>query len=148
MLGQDAKQRVDYANKQHSQLSHNFTVFCEAARTENQALKQSGIKVDFKEKYLHAHFLDEELIFKYKPVLHNDSIKGSIIVAHREKELDHSLKITPVTEIYFDHLGNVLDGKEMKARDVTINEAYRLVIEAASKFLDSTYFKTLSYEDS
>jgi len=141
MLSLSQKERVDFATSEHSKLAHNFTVFCEAARNASKNLKSSGIKVDFIEKYLHAHFLDEELIFKYKPVIHNNSINGSIAVFHCEKEIDHSLKITLITEIYFDHLGNILDSVEMKARNLTINEADSLVIEAASKFLESDYFK-------
>ena len=148
MLSQDPKQRVDYANNKHSELVHNFTVFCEAARNANHDLKNSGIKVDFKEKYLHAHFLDEELIFKYKPVVHNDKIIGMISVLHCETDIHHCHTVTPVAEIYFDELGNILDSVDMKARNLTVKEADSLVIEAASKFLDSAYFRATSYANS
>jgi hypothetical protein len=148
MLSQDPKELVNYANTKHSELVHNFTVFCEAARNANHDLKHSGIKVDFKEKYLHAHFLDEELIFKYKPVIYNDSLIGMISVLHCETDIHHCHTVTPVSEIYFDHHGNVLDSKDMNTRDLTMNDAYRLVIEAASKLLNSVYFRPANYTDS
>ena len=148
MLSQDPKELVNYANTRHSELVHNFTVFCEAARNANHDLKHSGIKVDFKEKYLHAHFLDEELIFKYKPVLHDDNIIGMISILHCETDIHHCHTVTPVSEIYFDQNGNVLDSKDIKVRDLTMNDAYHLVIEAASNFLGSVYFRTANYADS
>lgn len=151
MLGSGIEKRVEYANIQHSELLRHFSFFAEEAVSIKHDLKHSGIRVEFKENYLHAYYLDEELIFRYKPVIHDDEVKGSIIVTHRIKDLEHNFKLSHITEFYFDKLGNVFDSLDTRSSDMTLtdaNDVRFIIADAASKFLDSNYFRIPTYEDS
>jgi hypothetical protein len=144
MLSADIKERVTYANKKHSELTRNFTLFSDAAIAMKHNLKQSGVEVELKDNNLHAYFLGEELIFKYKSIVHDNDIKGSITVDHRAKQLDHNFKVTFITEFYFDRHGNVYDSPDMRTSQLILDneiDVRFMIMDAASKFLDSDYFQ-------
>lgn len=143
MIDTEIKQRVERANHEHAELLPKFTLFIETAISKKHDLKKSGIEIELKENYLHAYFLDQELIFKYRPYVRNTMVSGMIIVTHRVRELDNKLKITPITEFYFDRLGNVYRQPDMKNSLATVtdkDDVCFMIMEAASKLLESDIF--------
>jgi len=143
MLDTETKQRVDSVNHAHAELSHKFTLFIEIAISIKHDLKNSGIDIELIKNYLHAYFLDEELIFKYRPYIRNATISGMITVSHRHRGLDENLIVTPITEFYFDHLGNISRQPDMKNSMETMSsreDVFSIIIEATSKLLDSDIF--------
>ena len=143
MVDTGIQQKVERANHEHAELLPKYTLFEDAAIAIKHDLKKSGIKIELKENYIHAYFLDEELIFKYRPYISNASISGMITAYHRHKELDNKLKITPITKFYFDRLGNVYQQPDMKNSFANVsneNDVYYIIMETASKLLESDYF--------
>ncbi len=143
MIEQGKKEMVERASHEHTELISKYALFEDAAIAIKHDLKHSGIKIELKENYIHIYYLDEELIFKYKSCIKDSVISGRIIVTHRHKELDNTLTTTPITEFYFDRLGNVFQNSDMKNSMGNLgneSDVYSLITEAALILLESDFF--------
>jgi hypothetical protein len=148
MIEQGMKQKVEYTANEYTKLVSK--IFEEIAISIHHELKHSGIKVELKENYIHAYFLEEELIFKCRPYIHDEIISGRITVYHRQKGLDGKLLIKPIAEFYFDINGNVYKQPDMKSSLENIgikSDVYSIIIESASILIESDFFSQTHLEE-